>query len=167
MRVATNATSFNRSRRPAGKAANEGFSHDDRPHVPTAAAAHSPLQVLKMAPSVSPALFKTRPAVRIGNDAISATILTGGGHIVRALQRISPPAATPPPWLTGCCCACRRWCSARTRPSPTTSRKILARRSGSRLGQPLTQLCRSWQTRRSSVHSLAPTPPPASSPHAP
>ena len=50
-----------------------------------------------MAPSVSPALFKTRPAVRIGNDAISATILTGGGHIVRALQPISPPAATPPP----------------------------------------------------------------------
>ena len=34
-----------------------------------------------MPPFVESTLFKTRPAVRIGNGQLSATILTGGGHI--------------------------------------------------------------------------------------
>lgn len=43
-----------------------------------------------MACYVTPTMFKSRPAVRIGNGQLSCTILTGGGHIA-LVQRAGSP----------------------------------------------------------------------------
>ena len=64
-----------------------------------------------MACFVQPTLFKTRPAVVIGNAQLSCTVLTGGGHIA-LVQRADSPIASDdasedygsplwvPPWPT-------------------------------------------------------------------
>lgn len=45
---------------------------------------------------VRPTLFKTRPAVCIGNAHLSCTVLTGGGHIALVQRTDSPIPADDP-----------------------------------------------------------------------
>ena len=51
--------------------------------------------------TIRPTVFHGKPAVEVGNDAMSLTVLTGGGHIARATApgcAINP--LWEPPWTT-------------------------------------------------------------------